>query len=43
MVACPCRHGDPPAETAGRLPPLERAAAGDREAFAWLDGAAAFS
>jgi hypothetical protein len=43
MVAGPCRRGDPPAETAGRLRVLERAAAGDREAFARLDGAAAFS
>jgi DNA-directed RNA polymerase specialized sigma24 family protein len=35
-VACPCRHGDVPAETAGQRPLLERAAAGDREAFARL-------
>jgi DNA-directed RNA polymerase specialized sigma24 family protein len=34
--ACPCRHGDVPAETAGQRPLLERAAAGDREAFALL-------
>jgi DNA-directed RNA polymerase specialized sigma24 family protein len=34
--ACPCRHGDIPAETAGRRPLLERAAVGDREAFALL-------
>jgi DNA-directed RNA polymerase specialized sigma24 family protein len=34
--ACPCRHGDVPAETAGQHPLLERAAAGDREAFALL-------
>jgi hypothetical protein len=33
-VACPCRHGDVPAEIAGQRPLLERAAAGDREAFA---------
>jgi DNA-directed RNA polymerase specialized sigma24 family protein len=33
---CPCRHGDVPAETAGQRPLLERAAAGDREAFALL-------
>jgi DNA-directed RNA polymerase specialized sigma24 family protein len=32
--ACPCRHGDVPAELAGQRPLLERAAAGDREAFA---------
>src|SRR5215207_10136860 len=32
--ACPCRHGDVPAEMAGQRPLLERAAAGDREAFA---------
>jgi DNA-directed RNA polymerase specialized sigma24 family protein len=35
-VACPCRHGDVPAEIAGQRPLLERAAAGDREAFALL-------
>jgi len=35
-VACPCRHGDVPAEMAGQRPLLERAAAGDREAFARL-------
>jgi hypothetical protein len=35
-VACPCRHGDVPAEIAGQRPLLERAAAGDREAFARL-------
>jgi DNA-directed RNA polymerase specialized sigma24 family protein len=34
--ACPCRHGNVPAETAGQRPLLERAAAGDREAFALL-------
>ena len=34
--ACPCRHGDVPAETAGQRPLLGRAAAGDREAFALL-------
>ena len=34
--ACPCRHGNLPAETAGQRPLLERAAAGDREAFALL-------
>jgi DNA-directed RNA polymerase specialized sigma24 family protein len=34
--ACPCRHGDVPAETAGQRPLLERAAVGDREAFALL-------
>jgi DNA-directed RNA polymerase specialized sigma24 family protein len=34
--ACPCRHGDVPAETAGQRPLVERAAAGDREAFALL-------
>jgi DNA-directed RNA polymerase specialized sigma24 family protein len=33
-VACPCGHGDVPAEIAGQRPLLERAAAGDREAFA---------
>jgi DNA-directed RNA polymerase specialized sigma24 family protein len=33
-LACPCRHGDVPAELAGQRPLLERAAAGDREAFA---------
>jgi DNA-directed RNA polymerase specialized sigma24 family protein len=33
-AACPCRHGDVPAELAGQRPLLERAAAGDREAFA---------
>jgi DNA-directed RNA polymerase specialized sigma24 family protein len=32
--ACPCRHGDVPAELAGQRPLLERAATGDREAFA---------
>jgi RNA polymerase sigma-70 factor (ECF subfamily) len=32
-AACPCGHGDLPAETAGRPPLLDRAAAGDREAF----------
>jgi DNA-directed RNA polymerase specialized sigma24 family protein len=32
--ACPCRHGDVPAELAGQRPLLERAAVGDREAFA---------
>jgi DNA-directed RNA polymerase specialized sigma24 family protein len=36
MAACPCRHGDVPAEIAGQRPLLERAAAGDREAFAQL-------
>ena len=36
MAACPCRHGDVPAEIAGQRPLLERAAAGDREAFAEL-------
>jgi RNA polymerase sigma-70 factor (ECF subfamily) len=35
-AACPCRHGDVPAETAAQRPLLERAAAGDREAFARL-------
>jgi RNA polymerase sigma-70 factor, ECF subfamily len=35
-VACPCRHGDVPAEMAGQRPLLERAAAGDREAFVRL-------
>jgi hypothetical protein len=35
-VACPCGHGDVPAELAGQRPLLERAAAGDREAFARL-------
>jgi RNA polymerase sigma-70 factor (ECF subfamily) len=35
-LACPCRHGDVPAEMAGQRPLLERAAAGDREAFARL-------
>jgi DNA-directed RNA polymerase specialized sigma24 family protein len=35
-VACPCRHGDVPAEVAGQRPLLARAAAGDREAFALL-------
>jgi RNA polymerase sigma-70 factor, ECF subfamily len=35
-AACPCRHGDVPAEIAGQRPLLERAAAGDREAFAQL-------
>jgi DNA-directed RNA polymerase specialized sigma24 family protein len=34
--ACPCRHGNLPAETAGQRPLLERATAGDREAFALL-------
>jgi DNA-directed RNA polymerase specialized sigma24 family protein len=34
--ACPCRHGDVPAETAGQRPLVERAAVGDREAFALL-------
>jgi DNA-directed RNA polymerase specialized sigma24 family protein len=34
--ACPCRHGNVPAETAGQRPLLERAAVGDREAFALL-------
>ena len=34
MVACPCGHGDLPAEIAGQRPLRERAAAGDREAFA---------
>jgi DNA-directed RNA polymerase specialized sigma24 family protein len=34
--ACPCRHGNVPAETAGQRLLLERAAAGDREAFALL-------
>jgi RNA polymerase sigma-70 factor (ECF subfamily) len=34
--ACPCRHGNVPAETAGQRPLLERAAGGDREAFALL-------
>jgi DNA-directed RNA polymerase specialized sigma24 family protein len=35
-AACPCRRGDVPAEMAGQRPLLERAAAGDREAFARL-------
>jgi DNA-directed RNA polymerase specialized sigma24 family protein len=35
-AACPCRHGDVPAEIAGQRPLLERAAAGDREAFGRL-------
>ena len=35
-VACPCRHGDVPAEIAGQRPLLARAVAGDREAFAEL-------
>jgi DNA-directed RNA polymerase specialized sigma24 family protein len=35
-TACPCRHGDLTAELAGQRPLLERAAAGDREAFALL-------
>jgi RNA polymerase sigma-70 factor, ECF subfamily len=35
-LACPCRHGDVPAEMAGQRPLFERAAAGDREAFARL-------
>jgi DNA-directed RNA polymerase specialized sigma24 family protein len=35
-VACPCGHGDVPAEIAGQRPLLERAAAGDREAFAHI-------
>jgi DNA-directed RNA polymerase specialized sigma24 family protein len=35
-AACPCRHGDVPAEIAGQRPLLERAAAGDREAFGQL-------
>jgi hypothetical protein len=34
--ACPCGHGDIPAELAGQRPLLERAATGDREAFALL-------
>jgi RNA polymerase sigma-70 factor, ECF subfamily len=34
--ACPCRHGNVPAETAGQRRLLQRAAAGDREAFARL-------
>ena len=33
-VACPCGHGGLPAEIAGQRPLRERAAAGDREAFA---------
>ena len=35
-VACPCRHGDIAAAVAGQRPLLERAARGDREAFARL-------
>ncbi|HEV3464734.1 MAG TPA: hypothetical protein VG846_12220, partial [Actinomycetota bacterium] len=34
--ACPCGHGDVPAELAGQRPLLERAATGDRQAFALL-------
>ncbi len=34
--ACPCGHGDIPAELAGQRPLLERIASGDREAFALL-------
>ena len=35
-AACPCRHGDVPAEIAAQRPLLELAVAGDREAFARL-------
>ena len=34
--ACPCGHGNIPAEQAGQRPLLEHAATGDREAFARL-------
>jgi hypothetical protein len=34
--ACPCGHDNVPAELTGQYPLLERAAAGDREAFAQL-------
>jgi RNA polymerase sigma-70 factor (ECF subfamily) len=35
-TACPCRHGNPPAEAADQRLLLERAAGGDREAFGRL-------
>jgi DNA-directed RNA polymerase specialized sigma24 family protein len=40
-VACPCGHGDVPAELVAQRPLLERAAAADPEAFArlWADQA----
>jgi hypothetical protein len=35
-AACPCGHGNVPAELAAQRPLLERAATGDRESFARL-------